>query len=85
MRLPEIERGAEGPDGMQGKVSGLRKSRPICQAKTVVERALECRDHETGIAHGKRPIARSFRPSAVRRKTVESVPGRDEGLLDKLP
>jgi hypothetical protein len=43
--IPEIERGAERSDGMQSKVSGLREPRSICEAKAVVERALECRDH----------------------------------------
>jgi hypothetical protein len=82
--ISEIERGAEWPDGMQRKVSGLRKPRSIREAEAVLERALECCDHQTGIAHGERPIARAFWPSAIRRKTVENIPGRDEGLLDQL-
>ena len=43
--IAEIECRAERPDGMQGKVSGLRKPRSICEAKAIVERALECCDH----------------------------------------
>ena len=43
--VSEIECSAERSDGMQGKVSRLRKPRSICKPKAVVERALERCDH----------------------------------------